>query len=141
MNPADTKKYPENAARRLLADVSGRESEYIDQRRTAAIALLSQFANLVTEYKLAINVSDSDFVYLNQRRTLGIAVRADGWLYLASKEGHEQLIKLHYDPIAKRFEGVDEDPDVIPVPGQLRPRRDALAVLVNTALKALSLIK
>jgi hypothetical protein len=72
---------------------------------------------------------------LNSREEAYLLLRENtGWLCIATKAGDKPL-KLSYAPHTQRFEGTEVDPEVVPVPGELQPRRSPLAVIVSEVLK------
>jgi hypothetical protein len=136
MKPTKPATYWTDGARRIFADLAGRNLRHADSRNKAARALLAQLAELAKEYKLPIKFVDEEAVkFPAPSGEAYILTKSDGWLYLTIEDEGERPIRLHYNPIAEQFEGIDADPDRVPEPGALQPRRSALAVLALTVVQ------
>jgi len=48
--------------------------------------------------------------------------------------GEKQLLPLVFNPESNLFEGTEVDPEVMAIPGQPLPRREAMKVLVEAIL-------
>jgi hypothetical protein len=49
-----------------------------------------------------------------------------------------KITGLRFDPVGRRLEGITEDTSIVPVPGQPRPKRSAMAVVLEQLLAKLS---
>jgi hypothetical protein len=59
----------------------------------------------------------------------------DGLIVVSRGSERTAVEGIRYNPVTKKFEGEAHDPRVTPIPGEPLPRRSALAVVIEAALK------
>jgi len=105
---------------------------------SAGNALLDDLLALNGKTRAAISVAREGVVQIQigSRRVWVTRGNSDGLVVVSDRSDLPARVeRIHFDPVSRRFEGNDADPDVAPIPGQPHPRRSALAVVVEAALR------
>lgn len=134
---ATEQKYWDLGARRILADAVERNFDHIESRKEATRLLFKQFTELTKQYSLKVEIDkdndDALCIHESHFKRAFIVIDVDGTLVLRRRNVAEKIIPLHFNPITKMLEGDEADPDFVPVPGEIIPRRSALSVLALIA--------
>jgi hypothetical protein len=137
MDPTDNEteglKYPDAAARRLLASTN--PTTFRREIKEATQLLLAQFAGLLKEYGYSYSYETPDSVRVETRNG-PVDVSVSGSVVTLSYLDRAHSVPLSYNPHTKLLEGIDDDPDIVPIPGELRARSNALTLIAHMVIKA-----
>jgi hypothetical protein len=80
--------------------------------------------------------------YLSNRPSVGIMNNENGGIVLIESEngqtkGNHRVANLRFNPLSGSLEGTVDDMFIVPTPGQPRPKRAALAVVLEQAVALL----
>jgi hypothetical protein len=136
--------YDAREAKRLLSDHLEKHEPDVEGAARAWERLLADFASTCAELKLSATAIEPDrlrvtrpkggVVALAYRKDARFVVKAEGEHF----KGEERPLKLRFNRLSGQLEGLSEDTAIIPTPGELRPRRSAMAVLAAAVARALS---
>ncbi len=127
--------HPEAAALRVLMDHLGMQQRFLEMRRYVAQCLLQQFVGLL-QARITVQ-PDAPFpseVRIPLDGGAAVTVHVDGatgGLSIIGPTGERQSLPLVFNPESNLFEGTEVDPEVMAIPGQPLPRREAMKVLVE----------
>jgi hypothetical protein len=127
--------YPEASARRMMGDLTSREPDkFRDRRANAAQRLLKQLVALFKEHGYECDPSTAEHARIHLRHGL-VDVFVEGGAISLDVGGGRRIPPLVFNPTTQLLESTEQDPEVVPVPGELLPRRSALAELVHMLLR------
>jgi hypothetical protein len=136
----ESSRYDADEAIAMMADVAEELAPDVYGHEKAGLALLERLEGLDGEAGF-VTKRESGAIWLILRgrdgNVVGAAkiVREDGKRFtVTSRKGRTVEVKLRYNRLNVQLEGEDFDAFAVPVPGQPRRRRSALAVVVEQAL-------
>lgn len=139
-------KYDEHEASRLLSDAAEEFVPDKQGRRAAAFKLLQQLVDLCTRIGIRSQCPQYRLEKMAQIANdrggaVAVLLEEDGYLYITEVEptprSKKIKVPLIYNRATKLLEGEDEDNTIVPRAGEPRPKRSALAVVAEYALKEL----
>lgn len=136
--------YDAREAKRLLSDHLEKHEPDVEGATRAWERLLEDFARTCAELKLTATAIEPGRVRIARPKgaVVALAYRKDARFVVKAEgehfKGEERSVKLRFNRLTGQLEGLSEDTTVTPTPGELRPRRSAMAVLAEAVARALS---
>jgi hypothetical protein len=137
--------YNTDEAERILLDTLGDRLAPSEKQRRAAVELLGELAALADSIG-CLHSHDPNEGYVVLRfgpsEERGRSTRvfySNGSIKLGTMlefESNAQPLPVRYNPFTDSFQGKADDTSRVPMPGYLVPKRSALAVIIEAALRA-----
>jgi hypothetical protein len=135
--------YDAREAKRLLSDHLEKHEPSEDAIRRAWETLLSELASTCRDLGMEAELVEPHHLKVRRRAggmTATALLRDKAFLVRAHGEqftGEDRPMKLRFNRLSGMLEGEGDDISVFPVPGELRPRRSAMAVVTQALVRAL----
>jgi hypothetical protein len=138
--------YDEERAFSLLASAHAKKypGDYATRRQTAAEKLRTAALNVATRagWTLKKDAEGNDFIQMRSAPLKVYVLASESGIHVepifSGKSEQVMSAEIAYDPAADEWVGTDDDKDTVPAPGTRQRKKDALTIVAELIVKALS---